>query len=129
RRRRLRRTIAFHTARCLVDTDDEVADVDLVGVLDDERARDLSTVDVRAVRTLEIDDDELAVFEHDARVALGHVAFRHHDVVALHAFDGDLGLVEHHAALLAAFFLDEYGEHWLLRLLGKAWVSAPPERY
>src|SRR5204863_10173805 len=92
-----------------------VTDVDLVRVFDDERARDLATVDVRAVRALEIDNDELAVLEHDARVSLRHVPLREHDVVALHATDGDLGLVEHHAALLAAFFLDDDGEHWLLR--------------
>src|SRR5207248_1330041 len=106
--------------RSLVDTDDEVADIDLVRILDDERTRDLAAVDVGAVRALEIDDDELAVLEHDARVALGHVALGQNDVVALHPTDGDLGLVEHHAALLAAFFLDVYGEHWLLRPAGKA---------
>ena len=99
----------------LIDADDEVADVDLVRVLDDERTRDLATVDVRPVRTLQIDDDELTVLEHDARVALRHVAFWQHDVVALDAPDRHLGLVEHHAALFAAFFLNEYGEHELLR--------------
>src|SRR5204863_9512307 len=85
--------------------------VDLVGVLDHQRAGDLATVDVRAVRALEVDDDELAVLEHDARVPLRHVALRQHDVVALHTTDRDLGLVEHHAALLAAFFRDDDREH------------------
>src|SRR5439155_19748476 len=74
---------------------------------------------VGPVRTLQIDNDELAVLEHDPRVALGHIALGQDDVIALHATDGDLGLVEHHAALLAALFLNMYGEHWLLR---------PPDR-
>src|SRR6185436_13063800 len=98
----LRRPVAGR-GRSPVDADDEVADGDLVGVLDDERARDLAPVDVRAVGALEVDDDELAVLEHDARVVPRYVALREHDVVALHATDGDLELVEHHAVLLAAF--------------------------
>src|SRR5262249_61877597 len=105
----LRRAVTLGR-RSFIDADDEVADVDLVGVLDDERARDLSAVDVRPVGALEIDDDELAVFEHDARVALRDVAFGQDNVVALHTTDGDLGLVEHHAALLATLFLNIYGE-------------------
>src|SRR6185436_3355652 len=108
RRRRLRWSVAFDV-RDIVNADDKIADVDLVGVFDDERARDLATVDVRAVRALEIDDDELAVFEHDARVTLRHVALRQHDVVPLNAAYRDLRLVEHHAALFAAFFLDDDG--------------------
>jgi len=117
--RRLRRRIALGR-RGFVYADDKIADVDLVRVLDHQRTGDLATIDVRAIRALEVDNDELAVFEHDARMALRHVALRQHDVVSLHAANGDLGLVEHHAALLAAFFLDEYGEHWLLRPPGKA---------
>src|SRR5690606_14074393 len=95
----------------LLHAEDEVADVDLVGLLHHQRAGDLAAVDVGAVGALEVDDDELAVLEDDAGVALGDVALRQDDVVALHAADGDLRLVEVEPALLAAFFGDCDREH------------------
>ena len=128
RRSALRRAIAVRGRR-LVDADDEVTDVDLVRVLDDERARDLAPVDVGPVRALQIDDDELLIFEDDASVPLRHVPLGEDDVVPLHPPDGDLRLVEHHAALLAAFFLDDDGEHWLLREAASRSTAAPSERY
>ena len=57
-----------------LEREHEVADVDLVAFLDDQRPGDLAAVDVGAVGALEVDDDEAAVLEHDARVALRHVA-------------------------------------------------------
>jgi hypothetical protein len=95
----------------LLDAEDEVPDVDLVVLFDDEGTRDLAAVDVRPVRALEVDNDELAVLEHDARVALGHVALGQDDVIALDAADRDLRLVEIQTALLAAFFRHRDREH------------------
>ena len=46
---------------------------------------------------------------------LRHVALGQDDVVALHAADRDLGLVEHQAALLTAFFRQDDREHGLSR--------------
>ncbi len=110
-RRRLAEALVHAAGRAVLDAHDEVADVDLVGLLHDERARDLAAVDVRAVGALQVDDDELAVLEHDARVALRHVALGQDDVVPLHPPDGDLRFVEHDAALLAALLGDQDREH------------------
>jgi hypothetical protein len=55
--------------------EDEVADVDFVGVFDDVGSGDFASVDVGAVGAFEINDDELAVFDHDAGVAFGDVPF------------------------------------------------------
>jgi hypothetical protein len=104
----------------LLDAEDEVADVDLVGLLDHERAGDLAPVDVRAVRALEVDDDELAVLEDDARVTLGDVALGQDHVVALHAADRDLRLVEVEPTLLAAFFRHSDREHSAVSRSGEA---------
>jgi len=95
----------------LLDAEDEVADVDLVGLLDHERARDLPTVYVSTIRTLEVDDDELAVLEHDAGVALGHVALGQDDVVALYPANRHLLLVKVEAPLFSAFFGYGYRKH------------------
>src|SRR5207253_418490 len=93
------------------ETDDEVADVDLVALADDRRLRDLAAVDVGAVRALEVGDDEATVPEEQPRVVLGDVPLREHQIDALHAADVDLVLVERLAALGSALFADDDREH------------------
>src|SRR5437879_4492178 len=88
-----RRLVALGAAaRALLhrELEREVADVDLVALFQDLRRRNPLAVDEGAVGRLEIDDDELAVAQHDARVTLGDVALRQDDVVALDAPDRDL---------------------------------------
>ena len=85
-----------------------------VTVFDDEWRCDLAAVDVGAVRTLEVDNDELAVLEHDPSMTLGHVPFGQDDVVALDTPNGHLCFVELKAALVSAFFGDDKCKHWAL---------------
>jgi hypothetical protein len=116
----------------LLHTEDEVADVDLVGLLDHERAGDLASVDVGPVRALEVDDDELAVLQDDASVPLGDVALGQDDVVALDAADRDLRLVEIEPALLAALLRDSDREHSAFSRCGDARPTsrrAPPTAF
>jgi hypothetical protein len=105
-------------ARPFVDTEDEIADVDLVVLFDDERAGDLSAVYIRAVGALQVDDDELAVLEHDASVPLGNVALRQDDVVSLHATDRHFGLVVFVTTLVPTLFGHHDREH-VRRLFGR----------
>ncbi len=94
-----------------LDTEYEIADVDLIAVLYDQGRCDLATIHIRAVGALEIDDDELAVFEHDAGVTFRDVSFGQDDVVALNTPNGHLGFVEFEATLVSTFFGDDDGEH------------------
>ncbi len=104
-RRRRRCPARGRPGRRRLDPQHEVADVDLVAFADDRRLSDLPAVDVRAVRALEIGDDEAPVAEEQPSVPLRHVALRQHQVVALHAADVDLRPVEGFAALRAPFSL------------------------
>jgi len=91
--------------------EDEVTNVDLVLVLDHQRAGDLAPIHIGPIGTLEINDDELAVFDNDPRVALGDVTLGQDDVVALDASYIHLGLVELEATLLSTFFRDDNRKH------------------
>jgi hypothetical protein len=86
----------------LVHSQDEVADVNFVRIFYDKRTRDLSAVDVRAVGALEIDNDELSIFENDPSMSLGDIALRQDNIVALNTPNCDLCFVEVQAALVPA---------------------------
>ena len=98
----------------LIERHDEVADVDLIAGLHDERRRDLATIHVGAVRALQIHHDEAVVFEDDARVALRDVALGKDDVVPLDTTDRDLVLIEIEGALRSTLLRDDDFEHELL---------------
>src|SRR5439155_25224831 len=101
-RRRAGRARARHRSGKL-DAQHEVTDVDLVSLAHDGRLRDLAPIDVRAVGALEIGDDDAPVAEQEPRMALGNIALREHEVVALHTPDVDLVLVEDLATLRSPF--------------------------
>jgi hypothetical protein len=94
-----------------VEAEYEVADVDLVALAHDGGLRDLPAVYVRAIRALQIRDDEATVAKEKPSVMLGYVAFREHQIVALDAADVDLALVEGLFALRAALLADDDREH------------------
>jgi hypothetical protein len=97
------------------DRQDKVAYVDLIFRLDYLRARDFSAVDVRAVRALQVDDDEFLVFDDDSTVTLRNVALGQDDVVALDSADADFSLVEVVGRLLAVLLTDrDCEQHGLL---------------
>jgi hypothetical protein len=100
--------------RVLIERHDEVADVDLVPGLHDQRRGDLATIDVRAVRALQVHHDEAVVLEDDARVALRDVALGKDDVVPLDAANRDLVLIEIEGALRSTLLRDDDFEHELL---------------
>jgi hypothetical protein len=92
--------------------EDEVPDVDLVGALDDQRAGDLATVHVGPVGALQVDDDVLAVLQHDPGVPLRHVSLGQDDVVALDPTDRHLGLVEFQPPLFSALLGNDDCKHY-----------------
>lgn len=98
-------------SRKLLNIHNEIADVDLVTRLNDERRGDLATIDVGAVCALQVNDNEAVVFENNPRVTLADVAFGQDDIVALNPPNGDFILIEFHPALTAAFFRDHDCEH------------------
>lgn len=89
----------------------EIADIDLVTVFDDQWRRDLAAVDVSAVGAFEVDDDELAVLQHDTGVTFRNVSLGQNDVIALDPPDSHLGFVELEATLVSTFFGDDDGKH------------------
>jgi hypothetical protein len=90
---------------------DEVADVDLVLVFNHQWAGNLAPIDVGAVGALQIDDDELAIFDDNAGVPLRDVSLGQDDVIALDTPNVHLGLVELKATLLSTLFRDDNREH------------------
>jgi hypothetical protein len=109
-----------------LDLHDEVADIDLVRRLQDERARDLAPVDVSTVRASQIDDDELAVFEQDPGMSLRDVSLGQDDVIALDSPDGDFRLVKAQLLLFTTFFSDDQRKH--VSSSRKAIVGDPTRR-
>lgn len=95
----------------ILDAQNEIADVDLVAVFDDQRRRDLATVNVSTVGALEVDDNELAVLQHDTGVTFRNVSLGQNDVIALDPPDCHLGFVELEATLVSTFFGDDDGKH------------------
>src|SRR5262249_24170316 len=71
----------------------------------------LAAVDVRAVRALQIGDDDAPVAEEQASMSFGNIALGQHEIVALHATDVDLVLVEDLATLGSALLTDDDREH------------------
>lgn len=108
---RLRRRWRGARAPGLFDSQDEVTDVNFVGVLNHQWTGDLSPIDVGPVGALEVDNDELAVLENDASVPLGHVSLGKNNVVALHPSNGYFSFVEIEAALVPALLGQRNRKH------------------
>src|SRR5262249_54087789 len=102
-----------------LDAKHEVSNVDLVAFADDRRLGDLPPVDVRSVRALQVGDDDASVAEKQPRMALGDIALRQHEVVALHAAHVDFMLVECLATLGSPLLANDDRKHARMKMAPK----------
>ena len=70
-------------------SDDEITDVNPIVLPNDGGLGDPPAVDVCAVGTVQIRDDEAPLPEENARMPFGNIAFRQHQIIALDSTQRD----------------------------------------
>jgi hypothetical protein len=97
--------------RASFNSQNEIANVNLIALAHDCCLGDLPAVHVSAVRALQIRHDKSAVTKEKSRVAFGDVPLRQQQVVTLNPPDVDLGAIECFAALGATLLIHDDGKH------------------